>query len=180
MVARIRTSIMNEPVIAAALTIAAVGAATILGALVFQHGFGLQPCPLCLQQRWPYYLTIPLALLVALGARRHATRRALVGGLVVIALLLLWGAGLGVYHAGVEWGWWAGPQDCAGSVTSLGAGGNLLQQMQRARVVRCDEAAWRFLGLSLAGWNALIALALAAVAVAGVVTKRYSRKRAGE
>src|SRR5215207_6085285 len=180
MVARIRTSIGNEPVIAAALTIAAVGAAAILGALVFQYGFGLQPCPLCLQQRWPYYLTIPLALLVALAARRQAPRRALVGGLVVIALVLLWGAGLSVYHAGVEWGWWEGPQDCAGPVTSLGAGGNLLQQMQKVRVVRCDEAAWRLLGLSLAGWNVLIALGRAALAVAGVVTKRYSRKLAGK
>ncbi|MGE3898976.1 MAG: disulfide bond formation protein B, partial [Variibacter sp.] len=74
---------------------------------------------------------------------------------------------LATYHAGVEWHWWPGPQDCSGAGFSAG-GGNLLQQMQSARVVRCDAAAWTFLGLSLAGYNALISLALAAVAAWGI------------
>jgi disulfide bond formation protein DsbB len=178
MLARIKAGIAQEPIATAAVTVAVVGAATILGALVFQYGVGLQPCPLCLEQRWPYYLTIPLAVTVALAARRHAPRRVLVGGLLVIALLLLWGVYLGIYHAGVEWHWWAGPQDCSGAGFNAGGGGGLLRQMQTTRVVRCDEAAWRFLGLSLAGWNVVIALTLATIAVAGILAKSYSDRQA--
>ena len=158
----------RNPIAAAAAVVAVGGAATILGAWWFQYGLGLQPCPLCLEQRVPYYLAVPLAVLVALGAARGLARRLLIGGLLVIVLLLLWGAGLGVYHAGVEWKWWAGPQDCAGAGFTGGAAGNLLERMQTARVVRCDEAAWRLFGLSLAGYNVLISLALALIALAGL------------
>jgi disulfide bond formation protein DsbB len=172
MLARLRTWVAAEPVVAAAAAIAAGGAATILGAWFFQYGLGLQPCPLCLEQRIPYYIAIPLAVLVALAAWRGAPRRILVGGLAVLALVLLWSAWLGAYHAGVEWKWWAGPQDCAVAPASLGTGGSLIEQMQKTRVVPCDEAAWRFLGLSLAGWNALISLGLAAVAIAGMRAAR--------
>ena len=175
MPARAKVTVVNRPIFAAAAAIALGGAATVLGALFFQYGLGLNPCPLCLQQRWPYYLTIPLAALIAIGARRGAPRRVLFGALIVVALVLFWGACLGVYHAGVEWKWWAGPQDCAAAGFTPGTGGNLLQQMQNVRVVRCDEAPWRFLGLSLAGWNVLIALTLALIAIAGVLVSRDRR-----
>jgi disulfide bond formation protein DsbB len=158
------------PIRAAAAAIAIIGAATIAGAWFFQLGLGLQPCPLCLEQRIPYYVAIPIAALTAIGAERRLPRRVLVGGLVVVGLLMLWGTGLATYHAGVEWHWWPGPQDCSGAGFSAG-GGNLLQQMQSARVVRCDAAAWTFLGLSLAGYNALISLALAALAAWGIVSR---------
>lgn len=162
----------REGAAVAGAAVAIAGAAALIGAWIFQYGFGLQPCPLCLQQRWPYYLAIPLATLVAIAARRGAPSWVLTGGLLLTALILLWGAGLGVYHAGVEWHWWAGPQDCAGAGFSGGAAGTLLQQMQTVRVVRCDEAAWRFLGLSLAGYNVLIAAALAAIALLGAAAAR--------
>ena len=119
-----------------------------------------------------YYVAIPLAVLIAVAAKRGAPRSVLLGGLAVLALVLLWSAGLGAYHAGVEWNWWPGPQDCAVAPPALGTGGSLLEQMQKTRVVPCDEAAWRFLGLSLAGWNALISFGLAAVAVAGIASER--------
>jgi disulfide bond formation protein DsbB len=77
---------------------------------------------------------------------------------------MLWNAGLGVYHSGIEWKWWAGPQDCSGPLDDLSAPGGLLERLQSISVVRCDEAVWRFLGLSLAGYNALISLALGAIA----------------
>jgi disulfide bond formation protein DsbB len=152
----------------AALVVAIAGAATIAGAYIFQYGFGLAPCPLCLEQRIPYYVAIPLAALIALAANRGLPRPLIAGGLIVLALVLLCGTGLGVYHSGVEWHWWAGPQDCTGAGFSGGKAGNLLQQMRTTSVVRCDEAAWRFLGLSLAGYNVLITLALAGVALWGV------------
>ena len=77
--------------------------------------------------------------------------------------------GSATYHAGVEWKWWAGPTECSGALDNLGSAGDLLKQLESISVVRCDEAAWRFLGLSLAGYNVLISLALAAIAGWGFV-----------
>ena len=158
------TMIRLRPLAAAALAIAVVGGAAILGAWFFQFVLGLRPCPLCLEQRYAYYFAIPLALMAALGDEFGASRKVLLGALVVIALGMLWNAGLGVYHSGVEWKWWEGPQTCGGALDDLGTAGGLLQKLQTVNVVRCDEAPWRFLGLSLAGYNALISLALATIA----------------
>jgi disulfide bond formation protein DsbB len=156
--------VRSRPVAAAAIAIAVVGAATILGAWFFQYALGLKPCPLCLEQRYAYYFTIPLAVMVLLGDEVGASRKVLLAALVAIALGMLWNAGLGVYHSGVEWKWWQGPQECADTLDDLGSAGGLLNKLQSITVVRCDEAAWRFLGLSLAGYNVLISLALAAIA----------------
>src|SRR5207247_9798475 len=153
--------IRSRPVAAAAIAIAAVGAATILGAWFFQYALGLRPCPLCLEQRYAYYFAIPLAVMVVLGDHAGASRKVLLAALIAIALGMLWNAGLGVYHSGVEWRWWQGPQECSGALDDLGSAGGLLNTLQSITVVRCDEAAWRFLGLSLAGYNTLISLALA-------------------
>ena len=145
-----------------------MGAAAILGAWFFQYGLGLKPCPLCLEQRYAYYFAVPLALLVIMGDQVGASRKVLIAALLAIAAGMLWNAGLGVYHSGIEWGWWPGPQECAGGADAIGPAGNLARQLQSFNVVRCDEAAWRFLGLSLAGYNALISLVLAAIAIGGV------------
>jgi len=164
---RVASFITGNPAAAAAAAVALGGALTILGAYVFQYGFGLPPCPLCLEQRIPYYVAIPLALVVAKAAQQRVPRPWVVGGLGLLVLAMLIGAGLGVYHAGVEWKWWAGPQDCSGPLDPLGTR-DLLQQLQTVSIVRCDEAAWRFLGLSLAGYNVLISLLLAAIAAWGI------------
>jgi disulfide bond formation protein DsbB len=161
-----------RPIAAAAITVAVVGVATILGAWFFQYGLGLKPCPLCLEQRYPYYFAIPLAVMVLLGESVGSSRKVLLAALFAIMLGMLWNAGLGTYHAGVEWKLWAGPRDCSGALESLGSAGALLQDLDKISVVRCDEAAWRFLGISLAGYNVLIALALAAVAGWGVLAGR--------
>jgi disulfide bond formation protein DsbB len=150
----------------AALIIALVGAAAIAGAWFFELVLKLKPCPLCLEQRVPYYIAIPLALVIALAAWRNAPRVAVVTGLAALALLMLWGAYLGVFHAGVEWKLWAGPQECSGAAT-LGPATDFMKRLQTINITRCDEAAWRFLGLSLAGYNALISSALAAIALWG-------------
>jgi len=161
----------RNPAVTAALAVAAAGAATILGAWFFQYGLGIVPCPLCLEQRIPYYVAIPLAVIVALAAYREAPRPLIVAGLGVLALVFLFGAGLAAYHAGIEWKWWPGPQDCSGPLDPLGSRG-LLEQLQDISIVRCDEAPWRFLGLSLAGYNVLISLALAAIAAWGALAVR--------
>ena len=92
-------------------------------------------------------------------------------GLLALAGLMFWGVWLGVFHAGIEWKWWVGPQECSGA-PQLGGPGDLLKRLQSINITRCDEAAWRFLGISLAGYNALISAALAAVALAGAWAAR--------
>jgi disulfide bond formation protein DsbB len=173
MLARDPVMVRTEPAAAAALAVALGGAATILGAWFFEYGLGLAPCPLCLQQRIPYYVAIPLALVLAVAAQRGAPRGLVMGGLGVIALAMLINAGLGVYHAGIEWKWWAGPQDCSGPLARLGQR-SLLDELQNINIVRCDEAPWRFLGLSLAGYNVVISGALAAAALWGIAAVRRS------
>ena len=154
-----------DPAFAAALIIAVAGALTIAGAWFFELVIRLKPCPMCLEQRWPYYIGVPLALAVVTASGK-VPRVAVVAALAVLAALMLWGAYLGAFHAGVEWKWWPGPTECSGAAT-LGPAGGLLDRLKDIIVVRCDEAAWRFLGISLAGYNALISLALAAVAAWG-------------
>jgi disulfide bond formation protein DsbB len=162
----------RSPAASAALVVAGLGAATILGAYFFQYVLGYLPCPLCFEQRIPYYIAVPLALVVALAATWSAPRPAVIGGLALLALIMAVSTGLGVYHAGVEWKWWPGPADCSGPLSGMGSAGDLLQRMQSQTVVRCDDAAWRFLGISLAGYNALISLALVVVTAWGVIKER--------
>lgn len=156
--------IRRDPPLSAAAVIALVGAATIGGFFFFQYVLGYPPCPLCYEQRHPYYFSVPLAILLWLGAQYGASRKVMMLGFIAIALVMLYGMGLAIFHAGVEWKWWQGPQDCSGAVSAIGSTDNLLRSLQSIRIVRCDEAAWRFLGLSLAGYNVLVSLFLAAVA----------------
>ena len=157
-----------HPAARLALAIAAVAALTLGGAWFFQLVLDIKPCPLCLEQRYAYYLAIPLALLVAVVAARHAPKNAVMAGFGLLFLAAVANAWLGGYHAGVEWQFWAGPTDCSGTGVDLGKAGNLLDQLDKVKVVRCDEVQWRFLGLSLAGYNVLISLLMAALAVAGI------------
>jgi disulfide bond formation protein DsbB len=158
-----------HPARIAALAITAIAAATLAGAWFFQLVLDIRPCPLCLEQRYAYYLAIPLGVLTALAAGRDAPRRVLLAGLAVLAVAALGNAVLGTYHAGVEWQFWQGPTDCTGPIGNLGSAGSLLQRLDTVKVIRCDEVQWRFLGLSLAGYNVLISLLMAAIAAWGLV-----------
>ena len=167
---RIRT----DPAAAAALVIFVLSAVTLLGAWYFEYVLKLAPCPLCLEERLPYHIVIPLSLLMAIAALARAPRALVTVGFLAIIIAMLCSAALGAYHAGVEWRWWPGPTDCSGPVTDFTAKGPLLNQLQSIRVVRCDEAAWRFLGISLAGYNVLVSLLLAAIAAFGLLAPRQS------
>lgn len=175
-VASLASVTRGSPAAWAALVVAGSGAATILGAYFFQYVLGYLPCPLCFEQRIPYYIAIPLALLVALAALWSAPRPVVIGGLILIGLIMVVSTGFGVYHAGVEWKWWPGPADCSGPLGGMGSASDLLRRMQSQTVVRCDDAAWRFLGISLAGYNALISLALVVITAWGVI-KESARGR---
>jgi disulfide bond formation protein DsbB len=136
--------------------------ATIGAAWYYELVLGYMPCKLCLEERIPYYAGIPVAVLALLapavtGDARLARLLALVAGLIFLV-----GAALGAYHAGVEWRFWPGPADCSGRMPGIGgSASDLLSQMKAVRIVACDEAHWRLLGLSFAGWNAAISLLLA-------------------
>jgi disulfide bond formation protein DsbB len=158
-----------NPALTAALAITAIAAATLAGAWFMQLVLGIQPCELCLAQRYAYYLVVPLGALIAIAAAKDAPRGALIVGLAVIALATLGNAGLAAYHSGVEWGFWQGPTACTGPVGNLGNAGSLLERLDSVKVVRCDEVQWKFLGLSLAGYDVLISLLMAAIAAWGVV-----------
>jgi disulfide bond formation protein DsbB len=162
-----RAALVAVTPVFAGLAVAAAATLAVGGALVFEHGFGYTPCMLCLWQRWPYYVGAPLALAAALlAARGHAGAARLV--LLAVGLAFVGGAGLGAYHAGVEWRFWPGPSSCAGANAAPTSAGGLLEQMRATRIVPCDAAAWRLLGLSLAGYNAIVATGLAALAFTGV------------
>jgi disulfide bond formation protein DsbB len=169
--------IRSEPIASAAVAIAVIGLATILGAYFFEYALGYRPCPLCLEQRIAYYVSIPLAAMVLLGVTVNSSRKVMTLAFVAIAVAMLWNAGLAAYHSGVEWHWWEGPKDCSGSVSNFGPAGGLKNLIQNTRVIRCDEAAWRFLGLSLAGYNVLISLLLAAIAAWGARGAWRAHKR---
>ena len=151
----------------AAAIVALIGLATIGGFFFFQYGLGLAPCHLCLLQRKSYYVAVPLAWLLWLGAGHGASRKVLIAGFVVIAAVMLWNSGVAGYHAGIEWKLWPGPQDCTGPIDSFGSVREMMKQLQSINLVRCDVAEWRFLGLSLAGWDVPLSLGLAAVAAWG-------------
>lgn len=146
------------------------GLASILTAWGFQLIGGYVPCKLCLEQRIPYYVGLPLALLALLVMLRGTPAQ---GRLVVTVLLLAvaavfaWGAGIGAYQAGAEWGFWAGPADCGGGGGLPDSAANMLNALRSTRVVSCTEASWRMFGLSFAGWNAVISAGVAVLALAG-------------
>jgi disulfide bond formation protein DsbB len=157
----------QNPALIAATAIAVIAAATIAGAWFFQLVLDIVPCPMCLEQRFAYYGIIPLSILIAIAAKAGAPRGVLLAGLALIALAALGNAGYGAYHAGVEWKFWPGPTSCTGAALNLG-GGSLLDQLDKVKVVPCDVVQWRFLGISLAGYNALISLLMAAIAAWGI------------
>jgi disulfide bond formation protein DsbB len=151
----------------AALAILLLAAATIAGAFVFQ-ALGYAPCELCLKERIPYYAGIAVALLAVVLAVR-GPRRLLLVCFAALFLIFAASAVFGVYHAGVEWGFWPGPSSCTGTIAKAASMQEFLRQLNTIKVVRCDAVAIRILGLSLAGWNAVISVLLAGIATFGFV-----------
>jgi disulfide bond formation protein DsbB len=151
-----------------AALIGVVAAATLAGAWIFQ-GFGIVPCELCLKERFAYYGAVPLAAIIAYAATTGRANAIVVSGLIGLALIFAVNAGLGIYHSGVEWALWKGPNDCTGAITSAPNVADFLKELQHTKVVRCDEVQIRILWLSLANWNVLISAALAALATRAAI-----------
>ena len=154
-------------VLRASVVVFVVATATILTALAFEHLGGYAPCPLCLEERYAYYFAVPasaLALFLARGDRTGFARILL----LLIALAFLANMAAGIFHAGVEWKWWPGPGECSGAFELQWGQGGVVD----TPIIRCDEASWRFLGLSFAGWNAMVSAFLALVAAYGASQRR--------
>ncbi|MDT8855617.1 disulfide bond formation protein B [Paracoccaceae bacterium Fryx2] len=144
------------------ILLAAGGSALmLLGAFGFQYLGGMAPCPLCLWQRWPHAAAVGIGVL-ALALRGRTLP-------VLGAAAALTTAGIGMYHTGVERGWWQGPTSCTtGSVAGLDPA-DLLNQILAAPIVRCDEVAWELFTLSMASWNAVASVGLAAIWLAAAL-----------
>jgi len=138
------------------VVIAMIGSALLLlGAFAFQHIGGLAPCKMCIWQRWPH----GAAIVIGLTALALPVALLLLAGALAAALT----GAIGVYHMGVERGWWKGPDTCtSGDISNLSSD-DLLNQIMSAPLVRCDDVAWQMLGLSMAGWNAVISFGLAVI-----------------
>ncbi len=150
----------------AAYAMLVIAAATILGALGFEHIGGYLPCHLCLIERVPYYVGVPVGALAIVAIFMRAPRMVLAALFAVFALLMIYNAGLAAYHSGVEWGFWRGPVSCSPSI-SIDSAADLMNQLQNDHAPSCTVAALRIFGISLAGYNVLISALLAALGIFG-------------
>ena len=151
------------------LAAACASAAMLAAAHAFETFGGFAPCHLCFYQRDVYWAALTVGVVgFALGYMRMAWARRTADAL--LALIFLVGMGVAAYHAGVEWKWWPGPASCTGGSGRVDAGqlAAFMNGAAKASVPQCDQAAWRMLGLSMAGYNAIISLGLAVLSILAV------------
>ena len=165
-------SFSPTPLRGAALVLA-ISFATIAGAWILE-AWGVKPCPLCLQQRWAYYIGVPVAAAAVLIAWRGP--RALARSLLVLLAIIFAGSAIfGAYHAGVELGLWPGPSSCTGAVPQMGLDPgkpfNIQDMLRSAQVVPCDKAVFWIFGISLAGWNAILSAVMVVASIWSFMTK---------
>jgi disulfide bond formation protein DsbB len=137
----------------------------LLGAFAFQYIGGLPPCAMCIWQRYPHAIAVMIGLIAVLVGGRLTFDRALasLGALAAGAT-----SAIGIYHTGVERGWWEGPTTCtSGPIGGLTAQ-DLMDQIMSAPLVRCDEVPWEMLTLSMASWNAVISAGLMLIWIAAL------------
>ena len=138
-----------------------ISAALLAGAHGFEHFGHLAPCLMCLEQREVHWLGGSLALALFMAGLFGLPRRWLLFGLLVLVLTYFYSAGLGFFHAGVEQGFWKGPAACA-AVNVQPMEDPLSLDMGEIYIgPSCEEVPWQMLGISMAGYNGLISLALA-------------------
>jgi disulfide bond formation protein DsbB len=148
----------------AALLLVAVSGSLLLGAVGFQYLGGLAPCEMCMWQRWAHLAVLGIAGLALLTGNRAL-------GLIAVFAMLV-SAGLGLFHAGVEQDWWEGVTACTAPVAPGMSTEAMLDSLMNAPLVRCDEIPWSLLGLSMAGWNAVISTGAALCAAAVLLFTR--------
>lgn len=151
-----------------ALALGALALAMILGALGFEYLGGLPPCEMCMWQRWPHIAAAVIGIGGGAAALAGIFDRRLATSIAILALMLVALSGaIGAYHAGVEWKWWPGPSQCTGPAFQITGKLDL-----NAPVARCDAAAWRLFGISLAGYNAIISIGAALIGAFALARSR--------
>ena len=150
----------------APLTILIAAVAVLGGAFAFQYIGHLAPCELCILQRWHWAGVILLAAVALFAPGAEKPHLYLCGAILIV------GAGIALYHVGVEQHWIAGPEACTGGPSGISSLDDLRKKLLATQVVRCDEPAWTMLGVSMAGYNALASLALAAFSLAAAHRKK--------
>jgi len=175
----------NRPLVDQALIIAALSSASLLiGAHLFETFGGLAPCPLCLDQREAHWTGLALSIAGVVAGAVLKWSRAAIATAGACALVYLFSAGLAFYHTGVENHFWPGPATCSGGgPVDLGEGSLADILNQKPQGPSCTEAAWRFLGVSMAGYNLLVsaglfAICLTAASLAARRARRQSRDKA--
>jgi disulfide bond formation protein DsbB len=138
-----------------AILTAFVGSVMLGGAFAFQHLGGLDPCVLCIDQRWAWAVVIAASVMAIAFARHTISCQAL---LAVAAIAMLAGAGFAGFHVGVEQHWWEGTSECGGVTGKAQTVEELKRQLFATPVTRCDEVAWSMAGVSMAGWNLILSL----------------------
>ncbi len=152
-----------------ALAIAGVSFASLAMAWTFQF-MGFEPCELCYAERNPYYFAVAAGLIAGLLAGRAPKVAAAM--LAAICVAMVYDAGLSAYHAGVEWHFWAGPDACTGNGAGVQLTTSLAQKLKHNTAVRCDVAAIRIFGISLAGYLVFLSLGLAGLGGAALFRVR--------
>jgi disulfide bond formation protein DsbB len=168
--------LVDQALLAAGLT----SAALLAGAHLFESFGRLAPCDLCLDQREAHWTALALAAGGALAGLAFKWRRAAAATAGACALVYLVSAGLALYHVGVEYHYWPGPTACAGG-GAVDLGARSLSDILNEKPGRpsCAEAAWRFLGVSMAGYNLLVSAALFALClIAALDAARQARRGA--
>lgn len=146
------------------ILLATFGSIALLGgAFVFQIFGGLAPCKLCLWQRWPHGAAILVGIVYLVTARPSLAWLGMCAALTT--------AGIGLYHTGVELSWWQGPTTCTSSSVSGLSTDELLEQILKAPLARCDEIAWSLFGLSMAAWNAILSFLIALIWLRAAIEK---------
>ena len=140
-------------------------------AWIAQYGFGLVPCELCYWQRYGYWAAIAIGLVAIFMPAQSAARRIL---LWLLGLAFLVTAGIALFHVGVEQKWWQGLTTCTGDLGAGGSTQDILSAIENAPIVRCDEPAFVLFGLSMAGYNLILALALALFTLRGALRSKAS------
>lgn len=170
------TNLLKPLLIRWRLVAVLVAAAMLATAHAFETFGGYAPCTLCLRQREVYWTILGLGAAFMVLVRLPDGPRWREATCWVLGLAFLVGAGVAVYHAGAEWKFWPGPSACAATSGSVSAA-DMAAFLDGAKVrpPACDEAAWVFLGLSMAGWNALVSFGLAILSAVAAVQERAKR-----
>lgn len=148
---------LSAPPTRPALLAGGLSLALLIGAWIFQYGFGYAPCQMCYWQRYAHMAIIVVSALFLLGRNIIPISPQIVA--TILVLLLLGSAGLGFYHAGVELNFWEGPKSCSGiGAISINPDDPLAGLDQTIKAPSCGDVAWSLLGISMAGWNGLISL----------------------